>query len=1090
MLSTTKRWLIALAAASFAATCSHAADVTGDATDAESTDHRPGYHTDNVRIRPTLSISESFDDNVFATDTGERSDWITVVSPQLKIDSTWDRHSLRFDTGARFGRYGHYDAENYLDFWATLEGRYALSDTTDVFGGVGVTHDHEGRDSPDASIAGSEPTTYQTRSAHAGVKTTLGAATLRFGGTYEALDYNNVGAGAVTLFNDDRDRELLGFGVRASFALSEAHELFAQALYDRRDYELSRDQNGFQRDSDGYRTALGIKSDFGGGNKTEAYVGTIRQSYDDARFDTYTAADFGGRVTLFPAKPLKLTGQLERALNETTDRGSPGYLSTALTGRLEFRATPRLTSHLALGYTLSDYLESGREDEIYSAELGVKYFVARNAFVSTGVRHIERHSNDVGLLNASNDFDKNTVFLSFTSYGYPVLEPQISQFDVDAEAGFGLLWVDNASTRFGRYNGLTDDGMYWNGEFTMHGTDSERGHADIRALDLGLDSRSLAIDWGSQGHYDAFIDYRQIPFNDFRGYTVFRGVGGDNLTLPAGWVDAADTTAFTQLANSLTEVEIGTLRKRLGTGSSFYSNDGNWTLELGYQTETKDGLDQMAGVIGTAAGNARSAMLPVPIDYTTNTLRAALGYASDAGILNLAYEGSFFYNNFDALSWQSPFSATGPLGAEGSTSLPPDNQFHQLSVSGARTLFGTTRLTAMASIGAMLQDDAFQPDTVNATLTPHALPRDSLEGEVMLYNALLSLTSRPLRGLNLKASYRLQKRDNETPQDTFDYFVADSFGVLTSSPATATNQPYSYDKRTATLAAGYRLHRRARLSGEISRETMERDPSEVSKTTEDKGELKLRLNATDEIQVALRGGVASRRGSSYQTIAGENPMLRKYNISDRDRTSAGVDISYQPGNRLTLGASLDLSDDDYDDTEVGLTAAQRIGVTLDAAYQMDEDLSAHAFVGRETYESRQRGSQVPNTPDWFVDNDDTVDSFGVGMRWRPNHRLDLSADYVISDSTGETRIRSDNALPPVSPFPDLKSRLHALSLEANYQVERNTRLRLNYRYEKFDADDWSTDGVQVNSIPEVLLLGEDNPSYSQHVIGVAVISRF
>ena len=36
-------------------------------------------------------------------------------------------------------------------------------------------------------------------------------------------------------------------------------------------------------------------------------------------------------------------------------------------------------------------------------------------------------------------------------------------------------------------------------------------------------------------------------------------------------------------------------------------------------------------------------------------------------------------------------------------------------------------------------------------------------------------------GLNLKASYRLQQRDNNTPQDTFTYAVADSFGGGTST---------------------------------------------------------------------------------------------------------------------------------------------------------------------------------------------------------------------------------------------------------------------------------------------------------------------
>jgi hypothetical protein len=70
----------------------------------------------------------------------------------------------------------------------------------------------------------------------------------------------------------------------------------------------------------------------------------------------------------------------------------------------------------------------------------------------------------------------------------------------------------------------------------MHSTDGKRGYANIKGLDLGLDSRSLRIDWGSQGSYKAFIGYDEIPFNDFTGQTIFGSVDSARLTVPAGGV--------------------------------------------------------------------------------------------------------------------------------------------------------------------------------------------------------------------------------------------------------------------------------------------------------------------------------------------------------------------------------------------------------------------------------------------------------------------------------------------------------------------------------------------------------------------------
>jgi predicted porin len=87
-------------------------------------------------------------------------------------------------------------------------------------------------------------------------------------------------------------------------------------------------------------------------------------------------------------------------------------------------------------------------------------------------------------------------------------------------------------------------------------------------------------------------------------------------------------------------------------------------------------------------------------------------------------------------------------------------------------------------------------------------------------------------------------------------------------------------------------------------------------------------------------------------------------------------------------------------------------------------------------------------------------------------------------------MQSDNALPPVNQFPDLESKLHSLRLYADYQLQKNTKVKFSYRYEKYDEDDWSLDGVNPATIPEVLVLGQGDPDYSQHVFGISLVTRF
>lgn len=401
-----------------------------DSAPAEGTDRvkasvpkKPGYHTENLRIRPLLSIRQVYDNNIFGTDEHTRSDWITLVSPQLKVDSSWTRHSLRLRAGAESGSYWQYGDEDYLDYWGSGEGRLDLNENTHLFGGLGFSYEHEGRDSPDSPSRELEPTTYTSLNANAGLKTTVGDTGYRLGGTYEILDYDDVPGIGGPVINDDRDRDLLGLGIRVTRRLAEDDSVFLQASYNQRDYDDRFDQFGFQRSSEGYRAALGVIKDWGDDNEFEAYLGVLNQDYDDRRFDNISKLDFGGRLTLVLDEATDIRTKLQRSLEETTDIGSPGYLNTSLSAKLQHRFSPRFIPYLHLGYSYYDFLETGREDRTYSAGAGLKYFVTRNAYVVLGASHAYRNSNDKGLFLLSNDFEKTGVFLNFTALLYPLSPP-------------------------------------------------------------------------------------------------------------------------------------------------------------------------------------------------------------------------------------------------------------------------------------------------------------------------------------------------------------------------------------------------------------------------------------------------------------------------------------------------------------------------------------------------------------------------------------------------------------------------------------------------------------------------------------------
>ena len=1059
-----------------------------------------GYHVGNFRFLPRITLSGLHDDNIFATDSNTTTDFISIISPDISINSTWDKHSLRIKAGTDVGRYWDTPSENYEDNWFSLTGRYDFSARTNIFGGLGYIFDHEGRDSPDNDLSGINPTTYTSRDMHVGLSHETDKHSLRLGTTYEQLDYDNVPRTTGVLVNDDRDRSLLGFGVRMARKTPGGTELFVQGTYDVRDYKVNKDQNGYRRSSDGYQAAAGIKRALGKRGDIQAYAGILSHDFDDSRFDRVFKPDFAAELTLFPAKGYRFTAELDRSLYETTQAGSSAILDTSLNARLEHSFSGKLLGHVLLGYEKSDFLDIDREDDLLTAGLGLKYFLTRQLYLAADYRMLRRDSNDrtlSGPLSSdSYDFERNRFSLSLGIQPYPFLgSSALASTYLAGSAELGTAYVSRDAIRYGRYSGIDEQGFYLLGNLDASTRSMGTDYARLVLRDAGLDSRAVLFNWGSQGAYDAYLSYRQIPSLLYEGKTVFNDVGASSLTLPSTWFAGTpppiNTTAdMDQLAQSLDNVQIGTERKQLGVGSEFRLKK-YWTFNIDFNTETKEGLQDIAGAIGNSPGNSRVALLPAPVRYTDHRIDLSLAYVKQNTQAEIRYHTSIFRNEFESLSWESPYTDNGPLGSDGNLALAPDNQFHQMSLSGAYLLALNTRLKGAYSFGVMLQDDNFLPYTNNTNVPVSPLPRTNLDGKVYLKTGLISLSSRPFRPLTLNASYRLHERDNRTPSDTYNYVIGDS-KPDPLRPAVATNEPYNYKKHLFKLDAKYKMHRKADVLIGYDNEKFDRSPSEVKETKEQRYHAKLKLRPTDKMYVALLASKSMRDGTDYLSISEENPLLRKYNLADLDSDSAGISLSYQPRDGIYFSASANFTDEDYTESIVGLKSAERATYTLNSRLQLSTDLSGYAFYSYEQIGSDQTGSETPDDPDWFIDATDTSESIGLGFKYANAwHGFDIGADYIYSKIKGEIDITTlPGNLTTIVPFPNLSTEVHTVNLFADYRLEKRMKLRFSYLYETYSSDDWALDGYYPGALRNVLSLGEESANYDENIIGLSLLYSF
>lgn len=704
-----------------------------------------------------------------------------------------------------------------------------------------------------------------------------------------------------------------------------------------------------------------------------------------------------------------------------------------------------------------------------------------------------------------------------------------------SQVELGLGYVSKDSYKYGDYRGLQREGVHVIGNVDLNRrSEDDTRYFELNARDLGLDSRNLRVEGGESGNYGLRFEYDQLPklFSDSY-QTPFTNPGSTNLTLPTGFVRGATTTGMTTLNASMRPFKVETTRDAvtLGFGKKL---PAGWDVDLRIKRENRDGNRFTAGVIGNSGGNPRAAILPEPIDYTTDEIEALARYTSKKLQLQFGYYGSFFSNANNGLTWANPFASSVWVAGttpgvtaynNGQVGLPPDNQMHQLSASGGYTFTKDTRLSGSLSVGRMTQNDVFLPYTINpalaATITT-PLPRTSLDGRIDTTHFDMKLSSKLMPKLNFNALYRYDDRDNKTPQAQYRYIGGDSQGqaaaglgkVRTNLPGSSTKQQvdaeFDYHYSTDTkLKLGYGY--------DWAKKTFEAIEDEREHTV--KAEVHQHFN--EMVSGGLGYAYSDRKTSDYnagapfvasfspayiatQVATGvwDNvPTQKKFFMAPRTRDKVRAFVNLSPTERLDLQAGFDYKFDDYHDSPYGLQTAKGWALNLDATFNATEALSGHVFTSLDRYETGQRSialggskANVTNTAlDWTADISDRTFTVGAGFRYKPLRKYEVGGDLVHANSTGKVGVWTGPGIAAASqatPFPDLKTRLGRLDLFGQYILQKDVSLKLKYVFERYTSSDWSVDQVLPATMANVIGTNQVSPKYNVHFVGVSVAYQF
>ncbi len=658
------------------------------------------------------------------------------------------------------------------------------------------------------------------------------------------------------------------------------------------------------------------------------------------------------------------------------------------------------------------------------------------------------------------------------------------------ELAIGTWIASSDASKFDEYRGLQGRTINVDLGVTLNYLDEKGQYLWLDAQQFGLASRYLSVEGGKQGNYRIDFDYKQTRHWQFgEAKSPYLGVESNTLSLSNSLKQSVnDGDDLQNITGQLRSFDVAQSRKQLAFSINKTFNK-RWSSRIDFRYQEKEGVITTGAAIGSAYLNARSVILPEPIDYQTRSIDLSTLYSGNILQVQLGIRSQFFDNANEYLRWDNLFVISDRVTepSEGQIALPPSNQHHQVYVRLGAQFSEKTQLFYQLNMGRMSQDDRLLPYTINAQNSSlnRRLPRESTKARVDHLHSQVKLSHRATENLKLNGALIYHERNNKTPTANYDYVILDT----ANRDGSRANRAYDFKDYTAKLTSQYRWSEALNSEILLRRDVKKRSLQASNKTTEDMLGIKNKLKAFDSMEISFQYRYKKRDYNNYLvTLASENPLMRKYYMAKMKQHYLSGELFYLLSESTDLNLSLEYGLTDYNDTKIGLTGAQNYHLRFDINRIIFEFLNLSGYAGLEQYRSNQQGSANGSTADWEAINTDQMVSLGVGIHAKELfERLEFGTNYTLSLARGQTEFETELT---GGNLPDFKSTRQTISLYGSYQLKENMSLRLSYLLEFYDEKNWQTDDLAAGDIPRALTLLKENQNYLVNLVFLSYAYQF
>lgn len=591
--------------------------------------------------------------------------------------------------------------------------------------------------------------------------------------------------------------------------------------------------------------------------------------------------------------------------------------------------------------------------------------------------------------------------------------------------GFGAGYSNNGdSTRFNNWVPAdTGEGMVGSFNADLERHDDDGFYQKVKVEDLGFDRFLLE---GEIGHYDGLRvrgSYSETPY--YWNNSSLSAYSGSNNVQTSGDLKAFDKSVT---------------RKKLDLGVK-YTPHTPWRPHADMTFEKKEGTKSFYTSAVPGVGSVPG-YIQKPIEHETLNASAGVSYLEERWMVDFAYRTSIFRNDYTALYY-------GPSGDPymNQFSLEPDNEFHQLALSGnyrwdRQSLTSRVMWSQATSDGGL---DAF-PDVHNR--------KSKFKGHVNTWQVDANYLNRLSRKTSLKVTADYRDRDDRSDLDAL-------IGV--------TRKEYDRTQSRLGTAVDHRFSRSLRMSAGYNYRYDKREYADRERTEDHTLYLSARYRPDADWNAGAKLSYQTRDGSDWHNSNSSDVNLRQYYLADRDRIELRGDANYDVTDNVQLTAEAWYADEQYPTPDVGVSEGQDYGYDLGINFYLENDTTGYAYYNQQSIRSEQQHANS-NSPDWgrySTSIEDDINTVGIGLS-RDNllsKKLDIALDYSYHYGRGRTDTTGSGYR-----YPNNSSKGHRVELKGDYRLDENQTIRVDMRYENFSEDDYLFNGETAN-------MGDVNQKY-------------